>query len=175
MLEIETQPTDAPEFIQLLKDTLRRELKECLAEQCYLVQVDHAFDFRWLGFSGNIGAQHPVWRSELTVPPFHPNRIVSQRHFVRDRLTGSYESDGRGRELHIHVAGDAKLRRRIADITDSALFVWYSGATATSDRGSIMLYFVLPSFRGGWFATVTAASNWKIAKTRSIEATPAIP
>lgn len=66
-----------------------------------------------------------VWRNNLTVPPFHPSRILSETCF---QLRSDLElyAVASAKRLHINQASAENLRRSVRDISSSGIFVWYS-------------------------------------------------
>ena len=50
-------------------------------DQAFLVKIDNWFGKRWLGFSGKALGALGVRKEKLTLPPFIPSRLVSQRRF----------------------------------------------------------------------------------------------
>jgi hypothetical protein len=56
-----------------------------------VVQVDGWFDYKWQRFSGTVMHEIALWRNKLTVPPFHPSRVLSETCFRLSPDLGSYE------------------------------------------------------------------------------------
>lgn len=129
----------------------------------YVVQVDGWFDYKWQKFSGTILHEIAIWRRNLTVPPFHPSRIVSETYFRLD--SGIYEVAS-ARPLHIHQASGENLRRAVKDISSSGVFVWYSKVGTDSDRASLMLYIVTADDASGWYAGFTRKEEWRLAQVK---------
>jgi hypothetical protein len=59
-----------------------------------LVRVDDWIDSKWLEFSGKAVGAVGVWNAQLTVPPFHPNRVYSEQYFARTSASEYAETDG---------------------------------------------------------------------------------
>lgn len=58
-------------------------VKEFQPKELYVCRVDNWFDSKWLNFSGKTLGAVPMWKKEVTIPPFHPNRIVGEALFDR--------------------------------------------------------------------------------------------
>ena len=56
-------------------------------------------------------------------------------------------------------AGASGLSGRIVDLTESALFVWFSSTSAEDARGSTLVYVVNERVTIPWFASMTCASS----------------
>ncbi len=41
----------------------------------FVTRIDNWFDDKWLNFSGTIKHEIAIWKGEITIPPFHPNRV----------------------------------------------------------------------------------------------------
>jgi hypothetical protein len=61
------------------------------------------------------------------------------------------------------------LHRRIVDLTDSALFVWFSSTSAKDSRGSMLVYVVNGRVTIPWFASMTCASStWSLSDVKGL-------
>src|SRR3954469_13136765 len=100
---IELAPTDAEdlEFLSLVQRIANGAISALRVQEVYLVHLDNWFDFKWLGWWSK-------WEregiKELRVPPFTPNRVLSQKHFVWDASTRAWNAGGSGRPLHVRQA-----------------------------------------------------------------------
>ena len=63
-----------------------------------------------------------------------------EHHFT---LRGTDYVRMRGRRLHVWQTSARNLQRTIRGLSSNATFVWYSGDTRPSDRGSLMAYQVI--------------------------------
>jgi hypothetical protein len=164
---IEKCATDDPTLIELFNDLVEGILAQFKPEELYLLQIDNWFDHKWLGFSGYGDAKSPfpyifggrfesvkveVRSDKLTMPPFNPNRIASQRCFVR---SGTSYMDTPLSPPHKFSKGSSKLnlQRRIENAFSSACLVWYSSNTITNDRASLMVYTVKGEKVASWYAS----------------------
>lgn len=111
-----------------------------------------------------------VWRNELTLPPFHPSRVLSEKCFRRSFDLGSYELIS-AKPLHINQGSAENLKRSVRDVSSSGVFAWYSQVSKGSDRASLMLYTVDASDASdasGWYAGFTKKDEWCLAKVKGI-------
>ena len=145
---------------------VRRSLVASIAttHETWLVKVDHWFGPNWLAFSGKILGALGVWQDELTLPPFNPHRIRFEGHFVL--RCGEYVRT-RAQRLHIWQTSAKNTERTLRNIASSATFVWYSGDTRRSDRGSLMVYQTLEQTRTAWYAGFSSdRTGWRKGTTR---------
>ena len=147
----------------------------------YVTRVRKWFDRKWLRYSGRgrvayhgadpiDTALDAMWREKLTFPPFNPKQIGTQLHW-RKRSDGSYGGSPRPRWIHKrqlhHSAGN--LNNRVADFTDSGLFVWFTSHTQNNAHGSILVYSVAGKDVSSWYASVKQESGWRIDKVDGID------
>jgi hypothetical protein len=115
-----------------------------------LIAVDHWFGSRWLHFSGKAHGAFGVWTKPLSIPPFVPARVLSQRRF----LSPDYVETEPGDPLHIEASSSAVIRRKLAQIAADTAVLWYSADSATTGQLSVMAY--IPSNAGyvTWYAAL---------------------
>jgi hypothetical protein len=164
-----------PQFTDIAKCVLKRSVELYYPKDVFVVYVDNWFDVKWLGFSGKVLGALGVWKKNLTVPPFVPNRAQLESHFTldaarRDYIKQDVESVFAAR-LHRKQLSSDNLSRRIRHISDSAIFFWFSKASAESGRGSMMLYRVRNGETSSWYASFHRAPEWKLLHTRNISRT----
>lgn len=94
-------------------------------------------------------------QAQLTFPPFVPSRVVGEVHWSRGDDGDHARSPARFR---IHRPerrhSSANLQRRVADVVESGLFVWFSSASAANARGSVLVYVVNGGATFPWFASM---------------------
>jgi hypothetical protein len=139
----------------------------------YITRVNKWFDRKWLRYSGKgrVGYYGGIamWRENLTFPPFNPKQIGTQLYW-RKRSDGSYGGGPMPRWIHKrqlrHSAGN--LNNRVADFTDSGLFVWFTSHTQNNGHGSILVYSVAGKDVSSWYASLKQESGWRIDKVDGI-------
>jgi hypothetical protein len=93
---------------------------------------------------------------------------VSQRFYHLDApLSDSYHLDT-ARPLHIEQSGGDSVSRRLAQVTESGIFLWYSGETMNTNQASVLLYQIDASGTSDWFASFTRNGQWKLNRVRDI-------
>jgi hypothetical protein len=137
MIEILPNEKDDKDFIKLILQILNNSILLYKPKEIYVVEIDHWFDDKWLAFSGKTLGVIPIWNIRLTVPAFNPNRVVSETFYKR--VKNSF-IQSEAQKLHSKKPSSDNLQNFLDRISQSALFVWYSGNTKILDRGSSMMY-----------------------------------
>jgi hypothetical protein len=121
-----------------------------------VLQLDNWFDFKWLGRKTRKRAK------ELRVTPFSPNRVQTEKQFVRGVQKPAWISIGPRKPLYYRPADGPWLAQRIDQLAKQAAFIWYSGNTTTNKVGRLMLYL---SGAGGyaWCASLRKGEHWTVA------------
>jgi hypothetical protein len=158
MIELEPIEYDDLAFLQLAQRIVNGAVAQLGIREVYLVQTDNWFDFKWLGF-WSWGREKEL--TELFVPPFNPNRVRSEKHFVWDATSWRFNSAAHEKPLHPRQPG----RRRsyavpLERVSKSAAFIWYSGNTITNRTGSLMLY-LSGAEAYAWYASFSKDENWR--------------
>jgi hypothetical protein len=177
MIPLEPESDDSGGFFEVIVPLLNGAANVVRPAQVYLVKVDHWFDHKWLGFTCKRGGAVPVWQRDLTLPPFHPHRVAWQRHLSFRSDNRCHICDGEGEPLAVEQssAGNA-LRFASCRPFRSSMLVWFSGGTASFDRGALMVYTNTPSDRSGrvhtgsWYVSLVNAGNggWRLHRTKGI-------
>jgi hypothetical protein len=181
----EATETDDSKFADTMYSIADGILAQHRPKELYVTAIDNWFDHKWLRFSG-IGVvpfEFPSFmngadaaldefsQDKVTLPPFSPKRIIRQIYFRRDGSTSVYVKQERRTPLHKkqRESSSKNLQRRILDISDSGLFVWYSSNTLSQERASIMVYSVKNDEIETWFASFRKAAHWKLHVTKGID------
>ena len=167
MIELREAKESDSGFESIVERALNNAIQRSNPGEVYVVQVDGWFDYKWQQFSGTVMHAIAVWRHRLTVPPFHPSRILSERYFRLSPDLGLYAAASE-KPLHINQASAENLRRAIKDISSSGVFVWYSEVSKQSDRASLMVYDVDPNDASGWYAGFSRKNEWRLAQVKGI-------
>jgi hypothetical protein len=112
-----------------------------------------------------------MWRGKLTFPPFNPKQIGPQFHWCRGK-DGTYSgSEQEPRWIHKRQlkSSATNLQNRVADFTDSGLFVWFTSNTDVNMHGSVMVYIVDNENVSAWYASFKNETYWKVEKTKGID------
>src|SRR5579864_610502 len=121
-MRIATETDDAPEFIAEIQQLVQGLVRLHKTETLIVVKIDGWFGSRWLGFSGKVLGSLGVWKDRLTIPPFVPNRVLSQRKYIAP----AYHEIDRGHPIHIKTTSNGALSRFVKDVAPRTALVWYS-------------------------------------------------
>lgn len=157
MIELPAHEHDDPAFLLLVRHIINGALDVFRPEEAYVVHIDNWFDHKWT-----------VYYFWFAVPPFSPNRVLSQRHYRRVSDPCDWVWDGSGELLHRRRKGRPNLMPKLTTFARSAAFIWYSGNTHQNHRGSLMVYFSTPEGQTSWYASLRNAAEWKIERVRGI-------
>ncbi|HEV7867310.1 MAG TPA: hypothetical protein VGO90_06485 [Chthoniobacteraceae bacterium] len=163
---IELTGDDDPQFLGLATKLLTAAIASSRPAEVYLIRIDQWFDAKWLQFSGKALGAVGVHSSVLTIPPFHPHRVMSEV-----RLCSSEEENWRptpAAPLHIHQSSASNRDRTIARVSRSAIFFWYSSSTLRLDAGSTMLYHSIGEESSSWYAAFRRDPRWRLERHRGI-------
>lgn len=167
MLSIASMKNDDASFLALTNRITDRLIQQVHPANVFLVRTDHWFDHKWLGFSGKVLGAVAISNNRLTIPPFVPNRVVSQEVYELNESTGSY-GHTEAPLLHIVQTSKNNLTRFIDRLTKSGVFVWFSGDTQLTNTGSIMVYVVANDSQSSWYASFQRTGNWEIVKVSGL-------
>ena len=156
---------DDPGYI----DQVQRIFAGCLIEyrpaEFYVIRIRNWFDYKWCYFTGKVVGAAGVSRfRDLTLPPFVPNRVLSQDHHDRIGTDGLEYARSDARPLHIRQPSEANFRRLIRRTTNDGTMLWCSSGNMATGRGSMMVYHVSPEIKFGWHVTFLKKSDWQIDK-----------
>jgi hypothetical protein len=158
MIELIPTETDDPAFLSLAQRIVNGAIAALQVREVYLVHIDNWFDHKWLGWWS-------IWKQEelkkLFVPPFNPNRVRSQKHFMWDANKSAWMFTGQGKPLHRRQPGRPWFRQILNQYSKSAAFIWYSGNTVTNGAGSLMFY-LSGAEDYAWYASIIRKERWKI-------------
>ncbi len=165
MIELAPSEHDDLAFLQLAQRIINGAVAELGTREVYLVQTDNWFDFKWLGFWSR-GEKKEL--TELFIPPFNPNRIRSERHFVWDAISSRFTAAAHEKPLHRRQPGRShSFAVPLERVSKSAAFIWYSGNTVTNRAGSLMLY-LSGAEAYAWYASFSKDGHWKFHDERRI-------
>ncbi len=132
--------TDDSGFIAGVGKILADKIYEFNPGELFITYVNNWFDSKWLKFSGTKLHEVSIWKLvEVTVPPFNPNRIIFSKTFIKTK-NGFDLTNPDNQNLHVIQKSSANLNRKITDISQNGLFVWYSSNTKLNNKGSVLIY-----------------------------------
>jgi len=174
--EITIRDGDAPDFIKSINKIMFGLIEKFQINEVCLVRIKNWFDHKWLNYSGKSVVQFHggaglfdvsldnEWREKITVPPFNPNRVLSETFFrVKPTENKMFE-----KPLHTTKDSNDNLHNRISMYTKNGLFVWYSSDTEHNQKGSLMIYRVQDGVVSTFYASFEHNNGWKIKQTKDI-------
>lgn len=170
-LELDVAEHDDPAFVTIVARVLNAAAELYRPEDVYVVQIDHWFDHKWLGFSGCRFSQCGTWlKPLLRIPAFHPHRVRRERYYRRRTDEPGGWQAAEGRRLHTDRRINPQERPRLQRISPAGLFLWYSGGTRNADRASLMLYFGRAAEQVGWYASFCRRDGWRFGQCKGAPA-----
>ncbi len=171
-MRITPEIDDSPGFVRQVEHVVNGVILLHAPEVLVLIKIDNYFGSKWLGFSGKALGALGVWHNpsyhpanNVRIPPFVPNRVVSQRRFSGP----SYgEIDG-GKPIHKRMPGGMALNRMAAAEEPKSALVWYSGKSEVSGRGAVMAYVPAGDSYWLWYAALETGEPWRITETWDIK------
>jgi len=169
-IELPVETDDEARFIAMINNAVRGACALARPEDVRTVKIDNWFGEKWFNFSGKAVGALGVPGSELHIPPFHPNRVVSER-YVAFRADGTLEEWREMETIHPDQTSASNLHRSrtIEAFADSRLFAWYSGRTIANGRGSLMVYAYIDTEASGWYVELIRSDDvWIVSRRKSI-------
>lgn len=167
MIELTRYDNDNFDFISSIETFIRVKIDQWRPKDIYLTRIDNWFDDKWVKFTGTNMHELFVWRlQDITVPPFHPNRVVSSDIYTFDN--GHWTIQKSQKALHIIQASMYNLKRKISDFSRNGLFIWYSGNSKTNNKGTLMCYLVKDNTCYTFYISLSGDKNWNVSKTAGI-------
>ncbi len=170
MIEIHRTESDDGRFVGIVERIAVDLARESRCEGLHLIHVDNWFDHKWLGFAGKSLGQIGVWKGGefLTIPAFNPNRVLSERYFVRSGPDGFRRVEPPPTRIHRRSASGTNLNRRITGVAPGRALLWFSGRTRANRRGAIMAYVPGDVGHDTWYASLSAGDIWMVDRSRGI-------
>ena len=165
-VELPSDAADDAGFIDLAARAINGAAARVGTDLLHLVKIDHWFGDRWFRFGGKTLGALGIRPRVLTVPPFHPHRVIAESRY---RLTDPplRLNLPPAERLHGLRPSASNLRNPIMRHGESTTFAWYTSGTATSDRGAVMVYTSTSLGRDAWYAGLVrddVNENWRVLK-----------
>ena len=169
MQYLETDQSDDMEFAKTIEKAISGTVSIIQPDLVFVVKIDNWFGDRWLGFSHVVMGAFGVAFGNLSIPPFVPERVASQKCYVRNNKE-KYSRELLSQPLHIKQTSEANTikRRKVRYTYPSAAFFWWGGNSKLNGRGCLMSY--LPSTEGHspWYVGYALEDQWAVKKVRGI-------
>src|SRR5215475_100961 len=136
---------DDPEFVAWVERVIAGAESRFETDQSYVIKIDNWFGQRWFRFSGKAQGAFGVCQRRLTLPPFVPSRVMSQRRFFSEEAPPPTRQ-----RLHVRQRSGENLRRYADIVVHDASVFWYSGNTRKNARGSLMAYVLTSDGHWPW-------------------------
>ncbi len=156
---------DAPNFVRQVEQVANGVVRRHTPETVVLIKIDNFFGSKWLGFSGKALGAIAVWfnpsyhpASIVRIPPFVPNRVVSQRRFSAP-----------GEPIHKRMPSRVALNRTVATAAPKSALLWYSGESKVTGRGAVMAYVPAGDSYWLWYAALETGESWSVTETLDIK------
>jgi hypothetical protein len=156
---------DSPDFIDIVEGLVNGFLIGDAPPSLMLIKIDNWFGSKWLGFSGKILGALGVSKGKLTIPPFVPNRVLSERKVIGP----PYSEAKHDSPIHISVPSSVALTRRVDEVAPGAILFWYSGGSLKSGRGSAMAYVPTGDAYCNWYAEWASSASWHLVKWTGVQ------
>ena len=174
-IKIKAQDDDDPGYISLLQRLITKLDNQYDPEQVFVIQIKNWFDHKRLKLSdkGQVRLDHlrdwqpnvafsEFFQDAITFPSFTPDRILSQTAY-------SISQTRRFAHNMKRKHSSWNLQKRVTQFSNSAIFIWYSSATRSNQRGSILVYIVKNGAVDAWYASFRKAISWRLDKTKGID------
>ena len=171
-MNIVAQLDDAPEFVRQVELAANGILVRYSPRNLVVIKIDNWFGSKWLGFSGKVIGALGVWDKphnrppdNIRIPPFVPDRVVSQRRFVAP----IYEEIEAGKPVHRQIPSSIALGRKASATEPGTALAWYSGNSKTNQRGALIFYVPVNSSYWAWYVALESGEHWRITESWDIK------
>lgn len=178
MIEIKFDNTDAEGFKEIVNTIVGNLIKTFNPDEISIVRIKNWFDHKWLNYSGKQILKYdtethpsipfvlePYWNKEITVPPFNPNRVISESgHRKKGTSNALFEE-----ALHKFQWSTENRNNLISRRINNGLCIWISSNSETNRQGSLMVYQIKDSEIQSWYASIEENDDWKVTKTKGID------
>jgi hypothetical protein len=156
------------EFLEIVEQIISTVVEQSGVKELFLVEIENWFNYKWLHYARKFLI--PIWTHTAMVPPFPPARILSERQFRRALGADQFARDAGRERLHAMVERSFRERRfqKITDVSQSAVFVWYSSNATANKAASLMVYVAAKDRVHAWFAAFRKDGEWRLDLTRDI-------
>lgn len=163
MIHIIPSDLDNSNFIDIVQSIINGFINDLNPHEIFLITVDNWFDKKWLNFQGKVLGAVGTWRylDESRIPPFNPNRILEEKCFKSNNSSG-YDRKVVDFNIHIRQHSEDNRQRKITEMSDSAIFIWYSSNTKQNNHGSLMIYPIINGHCNSFYIGFQKQQDWKI-------------
>ncbi len=175
-VKLQVEVGDSYDFIDIISQIINGFADKYDIDEICTIKIKNWFDKKWLNYSGKgiihfEETTHPdnvalsnFWKNKITVPPFNPNRVLTEQTFYRHKT----QNKNFERLLHIDQKSSDNQNNRMVTKSENGLFVWFSSNSEINQQGSLMIYRVAENNVYTWYASIENKSGWTITKTKGI-------
>jgi hypothetical protein len=163
-IQVSVDDGDSQGFIKVIDQITDGIVRQYVPAGLVMIKIDQWFGSRWLGFSGKAMGALGVWKARLTIPPFVPNRVLTQRRYSAPL----YEEVDSGRPVHVDATSGQAMARYVASVEPETALIWYSGESQIAKRGSVMAYVPAEGGYIAWYASWVNEADWKMVEVEGI-------
>jgi hypothetical protein len=176
-LQIPFDTTDAEGFKTVVADVIYQLIANFDPDEVCIIRIKNWFDHKWLNYSGdrilaydtksNPGipyALEPYWNRNITIPPFHPNRVLSESAFIKDgKSTPEFL-----KPFHTFQQTTENIQNHISRRIHNGFCCWISSNSTTNQQGSLMVYQIMDEEVKSWYVSIEKKAHWKVTRTKGI-------
>ncbi|MBN4085388.1 hypothetical protein JYT89_03500 [Flavobacteriaceae bacterium AH-315-B10] len=178
IIEIKFDETDALGFKGIVNSIITNLIDSLNPDEISIIRIKNWFDHKWLNYSGKKIIKYdtqsnpeipfvlePFWNKKITIPPFNPNRVLSESFF---RLKG-IENKEFEELFHKYQNSTENRNNLISKKTMNGLCVWVSSNSKINDQGSLMVYQIKKLETLAWYISIeNNRNNWEVTQTKGI-------
>lgn len=176
-LKIKYFGNDAEGFKEIIDHLVFKLLELYNPDEVAVIRIDNWFDHKWLNYSGKRVKKYevnsrphipfilePFWNKQIAIPPFNPNRVLSEIYYKPDGNHNSKFTE----VYHKWQNSSENLKNKIVNRTKNGLCLWVSTNSIQNRQGCIMAYRIKDGEVESWYASIEEKGLWKIQQTKGI-------
>lgn len=172
MIELECGEGDSHEFLHIASRLIAGAATVTDLPPRYgvwIVRVDGFFGRAWLGFRGKIlgqaGVHNRSLKTDLAIPPFHTDRVLSVRFFSRDTAGEWIRSCPPFPRCLSRMSSAHNVRN---NIYINGVYAWYSARSEEVSKGAVMVYAIKDGPNAAWYTMWEDKPPWKLVQNVGI-------
>ncbi len=169
MITLDQTAFDASRFFDRVERFIAGAVALSRAKAVRVVQLDDWFDSKWVAFSGKLVGAVGFRARDLTIPPFHPHRVLRELAYRWDSSAAGYVPAPVAPLLHLTQSSESNTRRHRRVVVPGTACFWYTSASATNKRGALMAYVPAEDKYWVWYVALAQAEPaWRITRHKGI-------
>lgn len=158
-MTVHPDDTDSSQFVRHIAQFIDVIVEDIRPPRFCVIKVDNWFGPKWLAFSHKAMGAFGVASQDLVIPPFVPNRILSEKGFTRIE-SGAFAPDDTICPFHVEQTHHDNTARKLSTHYPDAPIFWWSGRSAFNGRGSFMAYVCGPEGHTPWYVELIGPDTW---------------